>query len=301
MKAKCKYCSYTATKDSKLFVCDDCKSFLPIFIEFFELVEERISPKKGTILELDAQKDDVLNLLSQISFIIYNDPRLNVFFNSVSYLLDMAIQNKNNIFESDFSTNVKTVRSLTDLYDFFEESELLDIEFINELRQRKITIKPKLLRFTEAYLTGRVEEQQKSKTAHILSGYIFSRLCFLVSQDRKNEIPYNINPKTLWCTLMLLFNTIHERINQKSKKMNFTEEYYNSFLGKRGIQSTARSKIIYGMKNIDGKILQGLISDVTEIYNDEGKTNIELEIADYVRKVYEQIRNRLRDRDDRIR
>jgi len=100
---------------------------------------------------------------------------------------------------------------------------------------------------------------------------------------------------------MLVFNTVQKNIDGKTKKMSFTEEEYNSFLGKRGIQTIARSKIIYGMKNIDGKILQGLISDIRETYDDKGKATIELEIADFVRKIYEQIRTRMIEREERIR
>jgi len=148
VKSKCKFCSYTASKPTKTFICPDCASFQPFYIELFELIEEKISSDSKSSLEIDAQKDDVFNLLSQISFIIYNDPRLNIFYNSISFLLDKAIQNKITILESEFSRNVKTIRSLTDIYNFLEDSGLLDIEFVDELKERKITLKPKFLRFT---------------------------------------------------------------------------------------------------------------------------------------------------------
>lgn len=297
MKSKCKFCSYTASRDTKIFTCDDCQSFVPLYVEFFEMIEEKLNPESGGVAEIDAQKDDMLNLLSQVSFIIYNDPRLNVFFNAISYLLDTAIQNRVDILESDFSRNVRTVRSLTGIYNFLEESDLIDVDFVEELKQRKIKLKQKLLKFAETYLIGSIEEQQKIKAAHILTGYVFSKLCFYIATENRTKLPYKINPKTLWCTLMLIFITIRNKIDQNEDLMSFTEEEYNSFLGKRGIQSTARSKIIYGMKNINGKITQGLISQIREIFDEAGNSQIELEIANYVRNVYEQTRARYMERD----
>jgi len=299
MKSKCKLCSYIASRDRKTFVCDDCMSFSPILVKFHDLVEEKIKQIDNENSFIDAKQDDVFNFLSQISFIIYNHPSLSVFFRSASFLLNSAVQNNEFILESELSKQIRTVRSLIDVYKFLEFCGLITVTFDDDEKQRLIKLTPKLTSFASTYLLESISNQQQIKAAHILTGYIFLKICSLVALQKFDEIPYHINPKALWVTLMFIFKTVAEQIKEDNDRFYFLEKDFHSFLSKRGIQTSARTRILYGMKNLTGVVSQGLIEDIKEIIVD-GDSAIKLEIADYVGRIYEILLERTVERDQEV-
>ena len=91
--------------------------------------------------------------------------------------------------------------------------------------------KDKIIKFGEQFFSDKPKTKQLTdRLAHIYAGYVLFYILSIIARmklaSEQNNLPYNQKPRTLWITLMYLWNRVYE------KHKSFSEEDIKSIVMK---------------------------------------------------------------------
>lgn len=284
---KCIRCGRTKRNVPDDWVCDPCEDFADVVEDVWVQIESEFEEKDA--IDPDAQRE--FQLLADSGFLNTQNPQTALFYKFSDFLVSKALDNEAQFTEEELNKEIRTTRIWADTFDLFNELGLISVELDESSLQRVITIEEKVRKAARSINVDERNQQVQDRIAGILANYIMlnilHRVANMDSRDEVHGLPYDFRPRTMWVTLMFLWQKAYDQ------EESFTDEELEEFLSSRRIGSGSRSTITRELANASSREQQGLIRDVSI-----SGTNREFTFSRYVVREMDRLRD-ARKRDDR--